>query len=242
MGLDADGDIDEATGAALQKDASPVMQTYTITENDVSGRYVEKIPEELFQAGRTGMDRLQGPEGNAWQSGSTWMRTLLAALNPSADFSKPGTEIIVAAPGQEAKGTVVKVVVEGSRGQLLAYDRERQDRGCVSCIGRLENESIAIRHAQDPRTSWKIPHTATIQTKISAKATTGSLCNFLRALIARWEWSGSISPRQPTGSHGTSNPSLVDKKGSHGCVRMTNWDVQELAKLVKRGVSVEFRP
>ncbi|MEP0507661.1 MAG: L,D-transpeptidase family protein, partial [Aurantimonas coralicida] len=27
---------------------------------------------------------------------------------------------------------------------------------------------------------------------------------------------------------------------SHGCVRLTNWDATELAKMVKPGVTVEF--
>ena len=42
------------------------------------------------------------------------------------------------------------------------------------------------------------------------------------------------------GIHGTPDPSKVSKAYSHGCVRLTNWDVEELAKLVKKGTPVEF--
>ena len=42
------------------------------------------------------------------------------------------------------------------------------------------------------------------------------------------------------GIHGTPDPSKIGKTESHGCVRLTNWDAQELAKLVKAGVPVEF--
>jgi lipoprotein-anchoring transpeptidase ErfK/SrfK len=32
----------------------------------------------------------------------------------------------------------------------------------------------------------------------------------------------------------------VSKAYSHGCIRLTNWDVEELAKLVEKGTPVEF--
>ena len=50
-----------------------------------------------------------------------------------------------------------------------------------------------------------------------------------------------IDLTEPTyGIHGTPDPELIDKVGSHGCVRLTNWDVEELAGMVKPGVIVEF--
>ena len=42
------------------------------------------------------------------------------------------------------------------------------------------------------------------------------------------------------GIHGTPEPSKIDKTNSHGCVRLTNWDAEELAKMVEKGVPVEF--
>ena len=50
-----------------------------------------------------------------------------------------------------------------------------------------------------------------------------------------------IDLTEPTyGIHGTPNPELIDKVGSHGCVRLTNWDAEELAGMVKPGVVVKF--
>ncbi|WP_409334025.1 L,D-transpeptidase [Staphylococcus aureus] len=40
--------------------------------------------------------------------------------------------------------------------------------------------------------------------------------------------------------HGTPESELIGKVGSHGCVRLANWDVEELAGMVKPGVMVEF--
>ncbi|MGR3466235.1 MAG: L,D-transpeptidase [Shimia sp.] len=40
--------------------------------------------------------------------------------------------------------------------------------------------------------------------------------------------------------HGTDDPGEVFDAQSHGCIRMTNWDVQELAGMVEAGVKVEI--
>ncbi len=46
---------------------------------------------------------------------------------------------------------------------------------------------------------------------------------------------------KPTyGIHGTPEPSKIGKTQSHGCVRLTNWDATELAKMTSKGVTVEF--
>jgi len=42
------------------------------------------------------------------------------------------------------------------------------------------------------------------------------------------------------GIHGTPDPRLVGKTASHGCVRMTNWDVRQLSQAVKKGTKVAF--
>ena len=43
------------------------------------------------------------------------------------------------------------------------------------------------------------------------------------------------------GIHGTPHPELVGKTQSHGCVRLTNWDVENLAAMVDKGVPVSFQ-
>ena len=42
------------------------------------------------------------------------------------------------------------------------------------------------------------------------------------------------------GIHGTPEPRLIGKTASHGCVRLTNWDAEELAKAVSPGTKVVF--
>ena len=42
------------------------------------------------------------------------------------------------------------------------------------------------------------------------------------------------------GIHGTPDPKLVNKRASHGCVRLTNWDAAELGSAVTKGAKVTF--
>ena len=42
------------------------------------------------------------------------------------------------------------------------------------------------------------------------------------------------------GIHGTPDPKLVNKRASHGCVRLTNWDAQQLGAAVETGAKVRF--
>ena len=46
--------------------------------------------------------------------------------------------------------------------------------------------------------------------------------------------------RELYGLHGTPVPRLIGRSASHGCVRMTNWDVLRVAALVGKGTPVRF--
>jgi lipoprotein-anchoring transpeptidase ErfK/SrfK len=53
-------------------------------------------------------------------------------------------------------------------------------------------------------------------------------------------WLGLSKPHW--GLHGTPNPSKLGHEETNGCIHLTNWDVQRLAKLVKPGFEVDVRP
>jgi lipoprotein-anchoring transpeptidase ErfK/SrfK len=42
------------------------------------------------------------------------------------------------------------------------------------------------------------------------------------------------------GMHGTPDPDSIGYASSHGCVRLTNWDAQEVSRRIKEGVPVSF--
>ena len=43
------------------------------------------------------------------------------------------------------------------------------------------------------------------------------------------------------GIHGTPEPQTIGQTESHGCIRMTNWDVMRLARMMKPGFTAEIR-
>ena len=51
-------------------------------------------------------------------------------------------------------------------------------------------------------------------------------------------WIGLSRPS--FGIHGTPNPALISKTASHGCIRLTNWDANNLSKIVRKGMTVRF--
>lgn len=51
-------------------------------------------------------------------------------------------------------------------------------------------------------------------------------------------WVGLTLPGY--GIHGTPEPELIGKTGSHGCFRLANWDAIRLGSMVRPGVPVEF--
>jgi lipoprotein-anchoring transpeptidase ErfK/SrfK len=42
------------------------------------------------------------------------------------------------------------------------------------------------------------------------------------------------------GIHGTSEPQTIGKTQSHGCLRLTNWDVMRLSRMMKPGFAAKF--
>jgi lipoprotein-anchoring transpeptidase ErfK/SrfK len=49
-------------------------------------------------------------------------------------------------------------------------------------------------------------------------------------------WLGLSKPHD--GIHGMPDPSRVGRQETHGCLHLTNWDVQKLSALVSPGVAV----
>lgn len=52
-------------------------------------------------------------------------------------------------------------------------------------------------------------------------------------------WAGTNRPG--VGIHGTPNPDTIGRAGSHGCIRLANWDAAAFYTLVAKGVPVTIR-
>ena len=215
----------------------PVM-TYEITSADAAGPYVASIPEDYsLKAQLPSMAFSSVTEALAEKFHMD--ETYLKELNPGVDFTIPGTRIKVINPGVERKGVVARIVADKTRKQVFAYDDA--DRLIVSypaSIGSSDTPSPSGFHAVarvafDPNYTYnpKINFQQGNNTKVltippGPNGPVGTV------------W---IALDKPTyGIHGTPDPSRIGRSQSHGCIRLTNWDATELAKMVKPGVMVEF--
>jgi lipoprotein-anchoring transpeptidase ErfK/SrfK len=233
--LDVDGKMDEEVITRLSDDKH-VIGPYVIASDD-GADLVEQIPKDYAEQAK--MQHLYYTSIAEKLSERFHMDIdLLHALNPSAKFA-PGETISVAVIGAPRTGNVKRIKAYRKRGQLVAF----ADNGDIlavypATIGSEDNPSPTGKHkvngvARNPPYVYN-PKINFQQGKNKKKLTLPSGPN--NPVGSVW-----IDLSEPTyGIHGTPEPSLIDKAGSHGCVRLTNWDAEELASMVKPGVIVEF--
>jgi lipoprotein-anchoring transpeptidase ErfK/SrfK len=214
------------------------VTSYEITAADAAGPYVASIPEDYsLKAQLPSLAYSSVTEALAEKFHMD--ENYLKELNPGVDFTIPGTTIKVINPGAEKKGVVSRIVADKARKQIFAYD----DAGGLiasypASIGSSDTPSPSGLHAVarvafDPNYTYnpKINFQQGNNTKVltippGPNGPVGTI------------W---IALDKPTyGIHGTPDPSRIGRSQSHGCVRLTNWDATELAKMVKPGVTVEF--
>jgi lipoprotein-anchoring transpeptidase ErfK/SrfK len=237
-GLAADGRLDKATWQALSRDAGRVLLTYEVTGEDVAGPFAEKIPKDFAEM--AAMDRLSYTGAEELLAEKFHMsEELLKALN-SGTALEPGAKIIVPdVTGAEPEGKVARIEVDKGKGVLRGYDSEgRLLLAYPATIGSDDNPSPAGKMkvkgvARNPKYEYR-PDKNFEQAGNDEPLTLPPGPNGPVGSI----W---IELSEDTyGIHGTDEPALVGKTSSHGCVRLTNWDAEELGSLVKFGMPVEF--
>ncbi len=233
--LPVDGKPDPDMLARLPQ-AQSVMASYTISQEDVSD-LVAEIPEDYAKQAK--MEHLGFASITEKLAERFHMdEDLLKALNPDSRF-EPGDAIAVVDPGPSKDGKVKRIEAHRKSGQVLAFAEDGTILAVYpATIGSEDNPSPTGTHkvngvARMPPYIYN-PKINFQQGKNKHRLTLPSGPNNPVGTV----W---IDLSEPTyGIHGTPEPSLIDKSGSHGCVRLTNWDVEELGKMVKPGVMVEF--
>jgi lipoprotein-anchoring transpeptidase ErfK/SrfK len=234
-GLPVDGTIDPDVIAALET-GQPVVGEYAVTAEDAAA-IVAPIPADYAE--KATRDFL-GYESVAEELAERFHMDidLLKALNPSAGFAE-GERIVVAAYGPNLTGEVARIEADKSLRQLRAYDaNDRLIAAYPATIGSEDNPSPSGTHVVEaiapmpnytynPKINFQQgENTEVLTIPPGPNGPVGSM------------W---IDLSEPTfGIHGTPEPSLIDKVASHGCVRLTNWDAEELSTMVKPGVTVTF--
>ncbi|MCB8840025.1 L,D-transpeptidase [Aurantimonas sp. VKM B-3413] len=239
-GLPVDGEPDADLWNVLTVDKGRAMTTYRITKDDVEGRYIDSLPDDYAELAKMDWLGFHGPVEMLAER-FHMDEELLKALNSQTDFKTPGDVILVAEVGKAATAKVLRVVVDKQKGELTAFD----GAGAIvlsapATIGSADTPSptgtvTVVGVAPDPTYSYD-PQKNFTQGSNTSELTLPPGPN--GPVGSMW-----IDLSKPTyGIHGTAHPALIDKSVSHGCVRLTNWDAEALAKLVEpQKTTVEFK-
>ena len=239
-GLPVDGKLTRKVWDELGADtAAPVLGTYTITPQDVVGPFYPDLPADYaLQAKLPDL----GYRSAAEMFGERFHmdRKFLQALNPGIDMAIAGNTILVAEIATlPIASQIGRIDVDKAKGQVLAYD-------AAGNLVVAYPATIGSDELPSPSGSWIVrgiaPHpTYTYDPVKNFQQGTNTKKLILPPGPNNPVGASFIALSKPTyGIHGTPDPSKIDKTRSHGCVRLTNWNAQELARLVKVGVPVNF--
>ena len=226
--------IDEA----LAETGGDAFTTYEITDVDVAGPFVASVPDDYGEKAK--LERLGFVSVSEMLAERFHMdEKYLRALNPGLNFDRPGTIIKVANVGDAPTRKVSRIIADKGSEQVMAYDENgklvatypatigSQSTPSPSGTHTVERVALNPEYTYNPKINFKQGDNDKILTiPPGPNGPVGSV------------W---IALSKPTyGIHGTPEPSKIGKTNSNGCIRLTNWDAQELAKLVEKGVTVEF--
>ena len=228
----------ESVEAVLAETGGDAFITYEITPVDVAGPYVASIPDDYGEKSR--MERMGYVSVAEMLAERFHMdERFLRSLNPGVSFDRPGTRIRVANVGKVRTGTVTRIVADKGRRQVRAYgDNGRLIAVYPSTIGSAATPSPTGTHSVE-RVAFDPEYTYNPKVNFQQG-------NNTRVLTIPPGPNGPVGSiwialSKPTyGIHGTPEPSKIGKTESNGCIRLTNWDAQELAKMVEKGTTVEF--
>ena len=238
-GMEADGRLDAKVWEALGgNSAEPILVDYEITKDDVNGPFVD-IPESWRKMAK--MDRLAYTSPAELLAEKFHMDIeVFKAINADADFGKAGTTIVVAAVREaEPSAQVTRIEADRKTAQVRAYDSDdKLVAAYPATVGSEENPS--------PSGTVEVKGIAMSPTYLyqpDENFQVGDIKEQLQLPPGPNNPVGSVwigLSKDGYGIHGTPEPADIDKEASHGCVRLTNWDAEELAHLVEVGATVEF--
>jgi lipoprotein-anchoring transpeptidase ErfK/SrfK len=216
----------------------PVITDYKITESDVKGPFLKKLPAKLEEMKGLRSLGYSGPrEGIAERFHMS--ESLLALLNPNKQFDKVDETIFVANVLGKPAAAVGRIDVYKTLQAVKVFDTS-------GALVAFFPASIGSEEKPTPTGTVKV---------ISSDANPNYRYNpdyKFKGVKTKKPFTIEPGPNNPVGSywiglsaegygiHGTPNPGKVGKSESHGCVRLTNWDVAWLGKNVKKGTPVAF--
>ena len=235
--------IDQAAWAALGGEtAQDIIADYAITAEDAAYDFADEIPRDYARQAKMKRLSYTSPEERFGER-FHMSEALLKQLNPGKDLAAIGVTLAVASIPRDAsgaeRGKVAHVDAVKSTGMVVVYGADERiiasypatigSEATPSPSGEYKIERVVRNpnYTYDPDKNFKQGKNEEVLTlPPGPNNPVGSV------------W---IALSKPTyGIHGAPEPAKVSKTASHGCVRLTNWDAEDLAGLVRPGVVVRF--
>jgi lipoprotein-anchoring transpeptidase ErfK/SrfK len=223
----------------LASDDRSVITNYTISDKDVAGPFLHKLPakmEDMKDIPK--LSYTSAREGLAEKFHMS--EDLLSALNPGRHFDRAEETIAVIDTGaDQSPEKAAKVEVDKNRQTVKLFDKSNALIGFYpATVGSEEKPS--------PTGTLKV-------TEIDRNPTYRyNPAYHFKGVHSRKPFTIRPGPNNPVGTmwinlsgegygiHGTPFPGKVSKSESHGCVRLTNWDAERVAERVSKGTLVAF--
>lgn len=229
------GTIDAGMWLLLDSDTGPLLLTYTITQADEKGPFLP-LPADVQDKAKLKWLGFETPEEELGERFHISPK-LLAELNPGKKLDTAGERITVPNVRRLAVGLALRLVVSKSKRTVIAYGAgDKELAQFPSTIGDSHNPLpighwtiVGIVHYPwfnwDPKLLWNVdPKLPKAELAPGPNNPVG----------AAWIGLSKVD----YGIHGTPDPGNIGHGVSDGCVRLTNWDVDELSRMVRRGTPV----
>lgn len=240
QGLAADKALTPEIWSKLAVDDKPALVEYSLADRDAKGPFLEKLPAK--------MEDMKGLKALGYTSAREALaekfhmsEALLSALNPDKHLDQPGQKIIVTGLGVDdgKPGSVAKIEVDKQRQTVKAFGKSGELLGFFpATVGSDEKptpEGILKVTSVDQNPNYRYNPDYKFK---GVKSKSAFVIKPGPNNPAGTVWIGLSVDGY--GIHGTPTPSRISKSESHGCVRLTNWDVERLARSVKKGTPVAF--
>ncbi|HEY3204140.1 MAG TPA: L,D-transpeptidase, partial [Thermoanaerobaculia bacterium] len=237
-GIRPAGALGPETWRLLNGDSAPAVVSYPISEEDAAGPFFD-VPEDMMEKASLPALGYGSPlEEIAERFHAS--PPLLRRLNPGKALEQAGEEILVPNVERDPPGKAARVLVDASDHAVYAFDR----RGRV--LARYP-ASVGSEHDPLPVGRWKI-RGRSIDPKFHYNPDL-----FWDAEAESDKATIAPGPNNPVGRvwidlskkhygiHGSPEPAQIGKTQSHGCIRLTNWDALELARIVSPGTPAVLR-
>ena len=240
-GLKETGTVDSATWAALREaDSEPLLTRYTITDKDAAGPF-QKIPTDMTaraQLKALGYASLAEALAERFHVNPAFLQR----LNPGVRLAA-GAEIVVPNVLQTKPPTRASQRLEIDKGEHVLFVLDGDGKpaaGFPISIGHEARDPLplgqmAIKNAVEMPSFTYNPAILKTAPKNATKVELAPGPNNPVGTI----WLGLTKPHW--GIHGTPEPSRVGHEETNGCIHLTNWDAERLARIVKVGARVDVR-